>query len=223
MFLWANYFTIFSGSASHPVEQKQAAMDTQLLCTLTMVLTGALTDGLLVWRCYMVQKVLMTTQSQIIRAISWVIPASLWLIMIAAGIAGAVITKHVTIPGRLASLSRAFLITSLAANIHLNLYSTIFIISRMDLYRRMIRDNFGTPTEIHRTRVVGMVLESASINVPITVIAVIGIATSGAYGDIMMSVVIPGQSFASVLVMYQIAIGKAIGAGPEVQSDTNNF
>lgn len=103
----------------------------------------------------------------------------------------------------------------------------------------MIKDSFGTPTQGHHTRVVGMLLESAAINVPITIIAVVGIATWSTYGDFMMSVVVPGQvsrvlflwlsentnawyaqqSFASVLVMYQIAHGKAVGGRPDALYD----
>lgn len=47
-FIWANFYTIFAGSISNPIDQQQAFSNIQLLCTLTMVMVGILTDGLLV-------------------------------------------------------------------------------------------------------------------------------------------------------------------------------
>lgn len=113
----------------------------------------------------------------------------------ALGITGGVIEHQVTTPGKLANIATSCLTTALAANITLNLFTTVFIISRLILYRRMVKNSFGVRREehLHHTRVVGMLLESAAINVPITVIALVGIATWSSYGDFMMSVVTPGQ------------------------------
>ncbi|KAF7763962.1 hypothetical protein Agabi119p4_8499 [Agaricus bisporus var. burnettii] len=211
-FLWSNFLSIF-GDEAH---ERRFFASIQLACTFTMVLVGVLTDGLLVWRCYMVQRVLMPSICGSIRMFCWVFPACLWMTMIALGITGGVIEHQVTTPGKLANIATSCLTTALAANITLNLFTTVFIISRLILYRRMVKNSFGVRREehLHHTRVVGMLLESAAINVPITVIALVGIATWSSYGDFMMSVVTPGQSFASVLVMYQVALGKAIGGRP---------
>lgn len=73
----------------------------------------------------------------------------------------------------------------------------------------MIKISIGTPTKGYCERILGLLLESTAINVPVAVVAVVSIATYNTVGDVLMSVVVPGQSFASVLVMYQIALGKA--------------
>ncbi|KAF9444832.1 hypothetical protein P691DRAFT_777978 [Macrolepiota fuliginosa MF-IS2] len=143
---------------------------------LTAVMIGTLTDGLLVWRCYMVQKILMTAQSKIARALSWIMPAFLWVSFIVTGITGTIIFTLAPTPGRLLDLGTVLLTAQLGLNILLNLYSTVFIIARLVLYQRMIRDQIGIPTQGHDTRIAGILLESAAINVPITIIAAVGVA-----------------------------------------------
>lgn len=233
-FLWSNYFSIFEDQIANGPQLEHTFATMQLVCTFTIVLVGILTDGFLVsisippiivteysvfdygnkvWRCYMVQQVLMFPCSRLVRTLCWVFPASLWIAMmcknyvyhhshsdwllasLGLGTTGGILTYQVSAPGRLADTAVACLTAGLAANITLNLFTTIFIIARLVLYRRLVKRALGIRRQEHRqhTRVVGMLLESAAINIPITVIAVVGIATWKNYGDFMMSVVTPGQ------------------------------
>jgi hypothetical protein len=47
-FLWANYFSIFEDQIGDSVQLAHTFATMQLICTLTIAMVGALTDGLLV-------------------------------------------------------------------------------------------------------------------------------------------------------------------------------
>ncbi|KAF5359780.1 hypothetical protein D9756_003588 [Leucocoprinus leucothites] len=117
------------------------------------------------------------------------------------------------------NLPAALLAAGVTMNIILNLFATGFIVTRLICHQRMLRRTFAMPPGNHSRKAVWMLLESAAINIPITVVVVVNIATLSVYGDFLMPVVVPGQSFASVLVMYQIALGKAVGEGSRLSQD----
>lgn len=88
-------------------------------------------------------------------------------------------------------------------------------------------------------KVVGMLLESAALNIPITVVAAVGVAVAGGgFGSLAMQLVVPCQvsfflphfpfwkkrnghsffqlkSIASILIIYQVARGRALGEDNE--------
>lgn len=49
---------------------------------LLLVVTFALTDGLLVWRCYMVQKVLLRGRKVLWQHLCWIFPLVLWFMLV---------------------------------------------------------------------------------------------------------------------------------------------
>ncbi|KAF9450592.1 hypothetical protein P691DRAFT_453596 [Macrolepiota fuliginosa MF-IS2] len=109
------------------------------------------------------------------------------------------------------------------SNILLNLYSTVFIATRLLLHRRMIVNTLGRAApEMHHLRIVTILLESAAINIPITIVAAVGFAFGRVLGNVALPIVTACQSFASVLILHQVALGRAIGQqdGTESYSDS---
>jgi hypothetical protein len=149
---------------------------------------------------------------------------------IVLGVAGGAIMKTVSISqGPLAGLAKHFLTTAMTAHVTLSLFATLFITSTLIQHRRMIKSSSSTPVKGYLDRLIEMILESSAPNVPLTIIAIVGVTTENVYyGNILLSIVVPGQvsavtlrcpgtycllqSFASVLLLYRIALGKAIGA-----------
>ncbi|KAF9445811.1 hypothetical protein P691DRAFT_777320 [Macrolepiota fuliginosa MF-IS2] len=97
------------------------------------------------------------------------------------------------------------------SNAVINLYATIFIIFRLLQHRRMLIACLGTKVQTKRhVYIIGLLLESAIINVPIALAAAIGLWIPGAlFSPVIGPIVGSGQAFGSVLIIHQVAIGRA--------------
>ncbi|KAJ3570555.1 hypothetical protein NP233_g4333 [Leucocoprinus birnbaumii] len=58
-------------------------------------------------------------------------------------------------------------------------------------------------------QIVSIFLESAAINVPTTMIGAVGFAIKASFGTIIAPVAVVGQVFASIIVIHQVAVGRA--------------
>ncbi|KAF9440949.1 hypothetical protein P691DRAFT_800803, partial [Macrolepiota fuliginosa MF-IS2] len=101
---------------------------------------------------------------------------------------------------------------AVGSNILLNVFATCFIAIRLLLHRRTLVSYFGeaAPGAKH-LRTVNILVESAAINIPVTIAGVVGIAVDPELGDIVGAIAVACQSFASVLILHRIALGRAVG------------
>ncbi|KAF9447980.1 hypothetical protein P691DRAFT_801491 [Macrolepiota fuliginosa MF-IS2] len=162
-----------------------------------------MTDGILVWRCYMVHNALMGQSSSLWGRISWVIPPGLWIVNFVTGIITCATGRNV--PTAVLFITNALV----------NIYGTTFIIIRILQHRRMARVCFGDKVPIVRYHsIMGVLLESAMINVPIATCAAVGYLSTGPVSLTWIIVIIictPSQAFATLLVIHRVALGRAIG------------
>jgi len=221
-FMWNNYWIIY---ASDPVKQVEVLRILSTIGNSVPIFLAGMADSVLVWRCYMVQKALDHRPSRL-RAIFWVFPLVLWLITYVAGSIGSALrarssqfspgTVIITAASRGSSI---FQTVGLTANVLLALYSTSFISIRLLLHRRMLNSYLGehvvTTRHLH---IVGILLESAAINIPVTIAGAIGIATSQIFGRIIISIAVECQCFAAVLILYQVALGRAFGQRKDIET-----
>lgn len=75
-------------------------------------------------------------------------------------------------------------------NIVLNIYATLFISTRLLLHRRMIMTRLGsTVSTAQHIRIIGILLESAAINLPVTVTCAVGAGVG--IGSILEATMLP--------------------------------
>ncbi|KAF9447982.1 hypothetical protein P691DRAFT_781643 [Macrolepiota fuliginosa MF-IS2] len=191
-------FTLLSSKTGGPPMQQHLlqSIDKNMADRLVLVTNAFsvvviyIADGLLVrmvWRCYMVHKALVGHSSSFWGKISWVISPEQDI------------------------LTAALLICNALMNIH----GTAFITIRLLRHRHMVRTSFGDKVPVARYHsIVGIMLESAAINVPITICAAAGNLSTGSTPltwVIVYSICTPGQAFAVLLVIHRVALGRAIG------------
>ncbi|KXN82042.1 hypothetical protein AN958_03293 [Leucoagaricus sp. SymC.cos] len=182
---------------------------------ILVVIVLAMTDGLLVWRCYMVQRVLLQGKPARWNHLCWVIPMILWIAFTGSGIAAVVVFD----PTRLLALdpeplTLVFLLLSSFCNFFLNLFSTTNIVIRLLIHRRTMIASFGprsTLSNFH-LQIIGIILESAVINLPMAIASATCSLIVGGFGFLAWQIGVPAQSFSSVLVIYQVAKGRAVGS-----------
>ncbi|KAF9447970.1 hypothetical protein P691DRAFT_760314 [Macrolepiota fuliginosa MF-IS2] len=183
-----------------------------------------MTDGLLVWRCYMVREALMGQSSESFWGkISCGIPACLWFMSVVTGV--------ITCTRLEQALPTAILFIFNALT---NICGTAFITIHLLRHRQMARICFGdeAPTDRKYHNIVGILLESAAINVPVAICAVVGSIITMTQNltpinwQIVYSISVPSQAFATVLVILQVALGRVIGQraheDPEAQRHVSN-
>ncbi|KAF5349622.1 hypothetical protein D9756_008976 [Leucocoprinus leucothites] len=106
--------------------------------------------------------------------------------------------------------------TSFFSNVILNIYATLFITIRLFSYRKVVKTLIGGKADTSRyLDIVNILLESAAINVPITIAAAVGIGLGALFGVIITPVAIVGQAFASVIVIHRVAVGRAFNRRQE--------
>ncbi|KAF9449279.1 hypothetical protein P691DRAFT_854362 [Macrolepiota fuliginosa MF-IS2] len=169
-----------------------------------------MTDGLLVWRCYMVHRALMGPgcYPSFWGRISWAVPAGLWVLSFVIGITTCVI--------RVGKLADSLLGVLFMSNALTNLYGTIFITIRLLRHRRVARICLGDRAPIARYHsLVAILLESAAINVPIAICAAVkNVAITSTASIIIIMMAIPNvslQAFATLLIIHQVSRGRAVG------------
>ncbi|KAF9447981.1 hypothetical protein P691DRAFT_730510 [Macrolepiota fuliginosa MF-IS2] len=203
IFLITNIFAIFEPHTDADVllinDRLVVAMDVFQLIVISM------TDGLLVWRCYTVHKALIGWPSSPRGITSWIIPAGLWVVSFVAGIITCAKPAH-----------NPAIFVVFASNALTNLCGTVIITTRLLKHRRMIRNHLGGRAPMTRYQdVITILLESAMINVPVSICMAIGaIVTSDSTSFVWMivlSITVPSQAFATFLVIHQMALGRAIG------------
>ncbi|KAF9447965.1 hypothetical protein P691DRAFT_801484 [Macrolepiota fuliginosa MF-IS2] len=131
------------------------------------------------------------------------IPISLWIASLVSGIINCTTDN---------SLPAAILFTS---NMLTSIYGTCFITIRLWLYRRMVRHCFGDKVQMGRYNdIMGMLLKSAAIYVPIAIcVSAESMPTANVTPGlaIVCSIFAPCQGLASILIIYQVALGRATG------------
>ncbi|KAF9442324.1 hypothetical protein P691DRAFT_811029, partial [Macrolepiota fuliginosa MF-IS2] len=171
------------------------------ICNGGMVLIASLTDGVLVWRCYMVQRAFGHSRSRL-QNVFWILPLCLWVTTMVTGWIG-VVTSFTPL---------AFGSVALMCNVALNVFATTYIVARLVLQRRMSEVCFGPKAPTTQClRIVAILVESATINVPTSLAAAIGVLMDHEFGGVLAFITICCQSFASVLIIHQVALGRALG------------
>ncbi|KAF9440156.1 hypothetical protein P691DRAFT_824277 [Macrolepiota fuliginosa MF-IS2] len=111
----------------------------------------------------------------------------------------------------LSTASIALQTTAISSSILLNLYTTIYIAVRLLLHRPMVIACVGKAalTENYLP-IISILLESAAINVPVTIAGAVGIAVNRLFGSVVLSIAVTCQSLASVLILLRVTLGRAI-------------
>ncbi|KAF5349662.1 hypothetical protein D9756_008964 [Leucocoprinus leucothites] len=217
-FLNSNAFVIFY-IHSTPSQVDRSSRLLTFFVNITPILVGALTDGILVWRCYMIQKLALCYNPKIWQHIFWVFPACLWVLTIVTGCIAAPMILFRAYYERSSLLERlisGFQATALISNVVLNTYAALFIAIRLLNYRKTIMALTGRKADTSRyLHIINILLESAAINVPITIAAAVGIGFNKFFGTVIIPVAVVGQAFASVIVIHQVAVGRAFSRRQE--------
>lgn len=216
-FINSNAFVIFY-IHSTPSQADRTFGFLTFFVDLTPVLVGSLTDGLLVWRCYMVQRLALYHNPKRWQNIFWIFPACLWVVTAVTGCAVPPLVLFRTdarlpLLERLSSVLQA---TALISNVVLNIYAALFIAIRLLSYTKVVKTLVGGKADTSRyLDIVNILLESAAINVPITIAAAVGIGLGELFGYIITPVAVVGQAFASVIIIHQVALGRAFSQRQE--------
>ncbi|KAJ3570548.1 hypothetical protein NP233_g4334 [Leucocoprinus birnbaumii] len=205
-FAWSNGSVIFHFPRALYEPSTQGNGITHVVAlsvSATPVLGAILTDGLLVWRCHMIQKISLHPDKW--QIMFWVLPACLWGLTFATGCTYVIIEAV-----QAANAGAAFKTIALVSNVALNIYATFFISIRLLGYRRLMMRNVGAKAvEPRYLRIATIFLESAAINVPITITVAVGFGLGAPFGTIMAPVAYVGQAFASIIIIHQVALGRA--------------
>ncbi len=96
----------------------------------------------------------------------------------------------------------------------LNAYATLFIATRLLLHRRMVIacvQDKALATQ--HTHIIGILLESAAVNLPVTFVAVIVIGVGDALGNTMLAIVGASQVSQSLFLVWSGLLKKlSLGA-----------
>ncbi|KAF5357059.1 hypothetical protein D9756_006525 [Leucocoprinus leucothites] len=160
-----------------------------------------LTDGVLVWRCYMVTNALGPQVK--FQQLFWIFPLCVYLVTVGGH-------NDLSIP-------HLWAVLSLSTNAVLNVYAAAFISIRLLTYQRLItRARLTVDTRAPQTPqpspagIMQIFLESAAINVPLALTAAVVIFGSDWILSTSLACIgVPCQSFATILILHQVASGKA--------------
>ncbi|KAJ3561676.1 hypothetical protein NP233_g10052 [Leucocoprinus birnbaumii] len=125
--------------------------------------------------------------------------------------AGALLTKRAITSTEKSAAAAAVLHTiGVLSNAILNVHATGLITIRLINYRRLIITCVGRNTDVsYSNDMVGILLESAAINVPVTIAVAVGLGLRARFGSIIVPVAVASQAFASILIIHRVAIGRA--------------
>ncbi|KAF9440947.1 hypothetical protein P691DRAFT_800801, partial [Macrolepiota fuliginosa MF-IS2] len=181
-FVWSHFPFIYY-TQNPAVDVRKAAYVVGYLSNLMPLLTVCLTDGLLVWRCYVVQTNIDLGKHSGWRSVFWVIPLGLWVTTAAMGLVGGILFVVGPDPKAVNPLTHVLEATALISNCLVNMFTTCYITTCLLLHKRMVGAAFGenAPTDQH-LRIISILLESAAIGVPVTVVAAAGLAADGLLG-----------------------------------------
>jgi hypothetical protein len=183
-----------------------------------------------VWRCFMIQRVLGRNPSWW-GNLFWVFPTCLWCITMCtckndsrkrctdglfspATSVTSIFYSTLTANG----LQMASNLTAAAfvSNAVMNIYATTFLTSRLLSYRRMSKICFGEKAHTaHHIHLVNIFLQSAAINVPMSICAAVGLSSEKTWGSIISVPAVASQvslplSWETHIDIYDPAIGVSI-------------
>lgn len=168
----------------------------------------------------MVQKAVLEGCPSRLACACWIIPLSFWFsttgrpfhevvslilrwhsILTVLGIASiATLDRSTPIIGRSSrSLGETILFFAILSNIALNLFATFNIVIRLLHYRKQISASFGPGTRLYglakeQLKTTGILLESAALNVPVTLVSAIMLWRGELlFMEVVLQVVIPFQ------------------------------
>ncbi|KAF9446008.1 hypothetical protein P691DRAFT_761994 [Macrolepiota fuliginosa MF-IS2] len=172
---------------------------------LTVLAVYALTDGLLVWRCFMIYRGLRHSLLANHGRVVWIFPACL----LGLGLVAGCIACGVRLQYR--ALSDKFVSGAFASDVVLNLYATILITATLLRYRRTVKSlSACTPsTPAQHLPIIAILLESAATNAPGAIVVAVGVGIREDYGVIFAPTVAMNQALTSVLIIHQVALGRA--------------
>ncbi|KAF9442617.1 hypothetical protein P691DRAFT_765031 [Macrolepiota fuliginosa MF-IS2] len=217
MFLEADVVPILSLQS---LREAQEFSDTAMaLLPLTQTTIYALTEGLLVWRCFKIYRGVRRNLLERCGHIVWIFPACLLGLGLVTGFISGGLGFHLsaTLVLHQSTLGRILGATALTSQIILNLYATALITLTLLAYRRMVKRYSGNTAsnDQHLPGVIAILLESAAINVPITIITAVGIGGGEKFGILIAPTATVSQALASVLIIHQVALGRAFDHGVE--------
>ncbi|KAF5362143.1 hypothetical protein D9756_002547 [Leucocoprinus leucothites] len=109
------------------------------------------------------------------------------------------------------SLMTILACTSLGMNVLLNLYTAIFITYRLLRHRNATISSLGDRARTGRhLHMIGIVLQSAALNVPVTIAALGGMVSGNSSSSILSPIAVTCQSLSAVLIIHQVVSKKAI-------------
>ncbi|KAF9444849.1 hypothetical protein P691DRAFT_777988 [Macrolepiota fuliginosa MF-IS2] len=193
-----------TGILLQPLHQAEPPFDTMMITLyLTILAVCALTNGILVWRCFMIHRGLRHSLLANYGHVVWIFPACLSGLGLAIGsIACGVHLQHWALNSKL--VSAAF-----ALDVVLTLYTTTLITATLLMYRRTVK-SLPAGTSSTRTQplpIIAILLESAATNIPGAIAVVVGFGEK--YGLIILPIVTVNQALTSVLIIHQVALGRA--------------
>ncbi|KAL9710349.1 hypothetical protein Ac2012v2_006648 [Leucoagaricus gongylophorus] len=162
----------------------------------------SVTDGFLVWRCYMVYRTLSGSRSKL-EALLWIVPLVLCMITFGTGTVSISIQR----PRDIMILQ----LISFGSNILLNLLAPTYLTVRLLIHKRMVLKQYGNEAPVGQyLQTVCILLESAALNLPVAIIGIVGIGNGKYFGWVVQAVSVVIQSFASLLILHQVALGKVV-------------
>ncbi|KAF9447971.1 hypothetical protein P691DRAFT_760315 [Macrolepiota fuliginosa MF-IS2] len=176
----------------------------------TLAVLCALSDGLLVWRCFMIHRGLRHSLLAKYGHVIWIFPACLLGLSLVTGYMSAgMFLRNRALSDKLGAVA-------FASNAVLNLYATTLITATLLIYRRTVKFLTGSATNEHLP-IIAIFLQSAATNVPMTVAAAIGVWTGKNYGMVVGIIIVATQALTSILIIHQVALGRVFGHGGEEQ------
>ncbi|KAF7763491.1 hypothetical protein Agabi119p4_8028 [Agaricus bisporus var. burnettii] len=168
------------------------------------MLVFALTDGLFIWRCYILQQFL-GFKDNWWHHIFWVIPWCFWAFNLAAGIT--VLAMDNGNPSKFRLLG-ALSAATFASNAAINIYATLFICLCLYVHHRAAVASYGVQVASIRYRcIINLLLQFAAITVPISITAAVAIGLARGrttFALAMIPIAGSSQAFTSVLMIHQV-------------------
>lgn len=92
-------------------------------------------------------------------------------------------------------LGITFFAASLVCNIVLNIFATLNIMIRLLCHRRKMIMIFGRSWALskYQLRITGILLESAVLNIPVTLLGAIALLLREAYTTLIIKIIVPAQ------------------------------
>ncbi|KAF9441174.1 hypothetical protein P691DRAFT_766624 [Macrolepiota fuliginosa MF-IS2] len=197
-----------------PHDEAQEPSDpTTTLIPLTQTAVYALTEGLLTWRYFMIYQELRHSLLAKCGHIVWIFIACLWVLAVVTGfISDGLRLRYQTLSHGLGGASVVLVAV-------LNLYATMLIMIVLLRYRRMVRRRLGNKASTaQHLPIIVILLESAVIGVPATIALAVGVFAGEYFGLVIAPIAIAGHAFSSVLIIHQVALGRAFDRRREEQT-----